>query len=214
MKPIWIAGGAAAALALTTAAVWWTTRTGGDDRFAECRTSQIAGGAAAIGGDFELVSETGETVTQADVLDRPSLVYFGYTFCPDVCPLDAARNAEVADLVAAQGHDVQPVFITIDPERDTPEVLAEFTDYLHPQMLGLTGSAEQVARASKAYKTYYAKRATDDPDWYLMDHSVFTYLVLPDHGFVEFFRGAPNGGSGGVEAEEMAQTVACFLERA
>lgn len=199
-----------AALVAVLGGLWWFIlgREAGDP-FGPCRTSQVAGGTAAIGGPFELVSETGETVTDAEVLDEPSLIYFGYTFCPDVCPMDAARNAEAVELLAERGFDVQPVFITIDPERDTPEVLAEFTDYLHPDMLGLTGSAEQVRAASQAYRTYFAKREGDDPDYYLMDHSAFSYLVLPEHGFVEFFRGAQ-----GLEAETLADRAACFLERA
>ena len=115
----------------------------------------MAGGSAQIGGPFELVSETGETVTDADVIDKPTLIYFGYTFCPDVCPLDAARNAAAVDILEERGDMVKPVFISVDPARDTPEVLAEFTDYLHPRMVGLTGSPEQVRAASKAYRTYY-----------------------------------------------------------
>jgi protein SCO1 len=71
-------------------------------------------------------------VTEADVITKPSLVYFGYTFCPDVCPFDMARNADAVDLLAERGYDVQPVFISVDPERDTPERLAEFTDFMHP----------------------------------------------------------------------------------
>ena len=194
-------------LALAAAgAVWWTQRGSGDDRFAKCSTTSIAGGAAAIGGPFELVDETGKTVTDTDVFTRPSIVYFGYTFCPDVCPLDAARNAEAVDILKSRGYDVQPVFISIDPERDTPEVLAEFTDYLHPDMLGLTGSPEQVKAASRAYKTYFRKQESDD-EFYLMDHSTFTYLVLPEIGFVEFFKRDTS-------PEEMAETTACFIDAA
>lgn len=197
------------------AGLWWYRSTNASgDLFAGCRTSTIAGGVAAIGGPFSLVSETGETVSDADIITKPSLIYFGYTFCPDVCPMDAARNASAVDLLAEQGHDVQPVFITIDPNRDTPEVLARFTDYMHPEMVGLTGSQEQVKAASQAYKTYYARRGEDD-DFYLMDHSVFTYLVLPGHGFVEFFRGAPGGPGGeGVSEREVADKAACFIEAA
>lgn len=207
MKLYAVLGGVAVAGLL--AGTWVATR-GGDDVFAQCRASQVVTGNAAIGGPFELVSETGDTVTETQVLTQPSLIYFGYTYCPDVCPLDAARNAEAVDILAEEGHRVQPVFISIDPERDTPDVLAEFTDYLHPDMLGLTGTKEQVKAASQAYKTYYARRDGDDPDYYLMDHSVFTYLVLPDHGFVEFFQGAISG----VEPEDMADRVGCFLDAA
>ncbi len=157
---------------------------------------------ATIGGSFTLIDETGRTVTDLDVITRPSLVYFSYTFCPDVCPTDSARNAEALDLIQARGIDAQAVFGSIDPERDTPERVAEFTDIFHPDMIGLTGTPEQVAAASKAYKTYYAKQDTGD-EYYLMDHSTFTYLVLPDRGFVAFFRHDTT-------PEQIADTVACF----
>ena len=173
-----------------------------DDQFAGCRASSVAGG-GAIGGPFTLVSETGQTVTDRDVLDKPALVYFGYTFCPDVCPLDASRNAEAVEILAEMGLDVRPVFISIDPDRDTPEVLAEYTDYLHPEMLGLTGSAEQVKAASQAYRTYYRKHDSED-EFYLVDHSVFTYLMLPGTGFAEFF-------GRDVPATDMAARSACFI---
>lgn len=178
----------------------------GDDQFAQCREGQVAGGAGSIGGPFTLVSETGATVTDVDVFTRPSLVYFGYTFCPDVCPLDNARNAEAVDLLTAQGASVQPVFITIDPERDTPEVMAEFTEFLHDDMLGLTGSPEQIKAASSAYRTFYRKQPSDD-EFYLVDHSTFTYLVLPEVGFVEYFRRDAT-------PEQMAERVACFVQAA
>lgn len=198
---------AAGALALLGGGLWVTI--GGrssDDSFANCRTASIAGGSAAIGGEFTLVDENENTVSEKDVFTRPSLVYFGYTFCPDVCPTDTARNADAVDLLIERGYDVQPVFISVDPERDTPEVVAEFTDYLHPDMLGLTGSPEQIKAASLAYKTYYKKQPAED-EFYFVDHSTFTYLVMPETGFAEFFRRE-------VEAEEMADTVACFLDAA
>lgn len=175
-----------------------------EDQFAKCRSGSVAGGAGAIGGPFTLVDETGKTVTDTDVITKPSLVYFGYTFCPDVCPLDTARNAEAMALLQERGYEVQGLFISIDPERDTPEAVAEFTDYLHPDMIGLTGSPEQVKAASQAYRTYYRKQEGDD-EFYLVDHSTFTYLVTPDDGFVEFFRRE-------VSPEQMADTTACFLD--
>jgi len=94
------------------------------------------------------------------------------------------------------------VFITIDPARDTPEVVAEFTDNFHPDMIGLTGSDAQIAAASKAYRTFYA-RQDDDPEYYLMQHSTFSYLTMPETGFVEFFRQEDS-------PEKVADTVACF----
>lgn len=174
-----------------------------NDQFAQCRQSQIATGTSSIGGAFTLINQLGETVTDQDVITKPSLVYFGYTFCPDVCPTDNARNAEAVDLLKIRGQRVTPVFISIDPSRDTPEVMAEFAGYSHEDMIGLTGTAEQVKAASVAYKTYY-KRASDE-EHYLMDHTTFTYLVLPEHGFVDFFRRD-------ISPEKMANTVSCFVE--
>lgn len=177
---------------------------GGDDKFAQCRSTKIAGGADQIGGPFTLVNAQGQTVTDQDVITKPSLVYFGYTFCPDVCPLDTARNAEAVDILEEMGLDVTPVFISIDPNRDTPEVVGDFAANLHERMIGLTGSEEQVQAASQAYRTYY-KRQPGDEDYYLVDHSTFTYLVLPQEGFVEFFRRE-------LTPEVVAERTSCFLE--
>lgn len=173
-----------------------------DDAFAECRQSQVAGG--DIGGPFTLVNTAGQTVTDAEVLAKPALVYFGYTFCPDVCPFDMARNVEAVDILAERGIEVTPVFISIDPERDTPEVLADYAENMHPDLVALTGSAEQVRAASQAYRTFYRKQESED-EFYLVDHSTFTYLMLPGTGFVDFFRRE-------ITSDAMADSVACFLE--
>ncbi|WP_299281449.1 SCO family protein [uncultured Tateyamaria sp.] len=193
--------------ALFVAATFWFSNRGGEDgAFAQCNATQIAGDGNSIGGPFELVNAAGETVTDADVITEPSLIYFGYTFCPDVCPLDTARNAEAVDVLAERGMSVTPVFITIDPERDTPDVVGDFAYNLHEKMIGLTGSPEQTDAASKAYRTYYKAHDKSD-EFYLVDHSTFTYLVLPEHGFVEFFRRD-------IDANTMADRVGCFVENA
>lgn len=198
---------AAIGLAVLLIGTWVATAwRSGDDLFAACRTTTIAGGPGQIGGPFTLVNSKGETVTDKDVLTGPSLVYFGYTFCPDACPLDLARNAETIDVLDGGGYDVTPVFISIDPARDTPEVVGEYASYMHERMIGLTGSPEQVKAASKAYRTFYQAHPTGD-EYYLVDHSTFTYLVLPDHGFVEFFRRD-------IEPDKMATTIGCFLDAA
>jgi protein SCO1 len=185
--------------------IWLVTAvTKPEDQFAQCRTGSVAGGGGQIGGPFELINAKGEIVTDKDVLDDPALIYFGYTFCPDVCPLDTARNAEAVDVLASRGQTVTPVFISIDPERDTPEVVGDFAFNLHERMIGLTGSVEQVKAASRAYKTYFKKQDGDD-EYYLVDHSTFSYLVLPKHGFVEFFRRD-------VSPEDMADQIGCFLD--
>jgi protein SCO1/2 len=194
---------AAAVVVVIGAAVAWFVLNGdkGDD-LASCSASQVVGG--AIGGPFELVNGAGETVTDADVITEPTLIYFGYTFCPDVCPFDVVRNADAVDLLAERGISTTPMFITIDPERDTQEVVADYAENMHDKMIALTGSQEQIAAASKTYKTYY-KAHKDGTDEYLVDHSTFTYLVMPETGFVEFFRRD-------VTPQQMADRTACFIE--
>ncbi|MEX5727947.1 protein SCO1/2 [Rhodovulum iodosum] len=203
-RSVLIALVAGAAVLIAGAAAFLLFPKGQPDRFAQCRSGQVAGGAGQIGGPFTLVSETGETVTDEDVITGPTLVYFGYTFCPDVCPLDTARNAQAVYLLDERGYDVTPVFISVDSGRDTPATMAEFTDYMHPRMLGLTGNAEQIKAASRAYKTYYKIRDPEE-EYYLIDHSTFTYLVFPEIGFVEFFRRD-------LTPEELADRVACFVD--
>ncbi|MEY8119188.1 SCO family protein [Falsihalocynthiibacter sp. BN13B15] len=176
----------------------------GESEFEQCSVNKIAGGTSSIGGPFSLIDETGTRVSDTDVLTKPSIIYFGYTFCPDVCPLDSARNAAAVDLLDEVGIETTPIFISIDPARDTPEVLAEYTDVMHDRMIGLTGTEEDVKAASRAYKTYYKKNEGDD-EYYLVDHSTFTYLYLPEHGVVEYFNRDDT-------PEEMANRVACFVE--
>jgi protein SCO1/2 len=192
----------AAVAALLGVSAWYVTLGRADDAFVECRQGQVAGG--DIGGPFMLVDTSGQTVTDADVLTKPSLVYFGYTFCPDVCPLDMMRNVEAVDLLADQGLEVTPIFISIDPERDTPDALADYAANMHPKLVALTGTADQVKAASQAYKTFYKRRETGD-EFYLMDHSTMTYLMLPGRGFVDFFRREAN-------SDQMAKSVACFVK--
>ena len=168
---------------------------------APCGNTAIAG--STIGGPFELVSETGQTVTDRDVITGPTLVYFGYTFCPDVCPLDSARNALAVDILAEQGMDLGAVFISVDPNRDTVEVVGDYTDNFHPDMIGLTGTPEQVRAAAQAYKVFY-RAHDDDPEYYLVDHSTQTYLMMPETGLATFFKREDS-------AETIAEIAACFI---
>lgn len=199
-------GGLAIVVAAMLGALGWMVFLRGEaDQFAQCRTGAVAGGAGQIGGPFEMVDHHGRTVSDEDVITKPSILYFGYTFCPDVCPLDTARNAFAVELLEDEGYLAQPVFVSVDPKRDTPEVLAEFAAVFHPRMIGLTGSEEQVRAASRAYRTFYQVQPGDD-EFYLIDHSTHSYLVLPGHGFVEFFPRSLN-------AEQIAERAACFIER-
>jgi len=194
---------ALAALLLVTAALI-VSAPGGDDEFAMCRSTRIAGGAEALGGPFSLIDETQRRVSEADVFTKPSLVYFGYTYCPDVCPIDSARNADVVGQLTEAGHNLGHVFISVDPARDTPEVLTEYTSFFDDNMLGLTGTPQEVSRAAKAYRVYYAMN--DDSEDYLVDHSAFTYLVGTNGKVIEIFRRSQ-------EADELAQSLSCFLDR-
>ncbi|WP_294924729.1 SCO family protein [uncultured Paracoccus sp.] len=183
---------------------WWLTRGNAANDYAQCQRSVVAGGMDAFGGPFTLTDQRGERVTDRQVFDKPSLLYFGYTYCPDVCPLDAARNAEAVDLLEEDGIEVTPVMVSVDPARDTPEVLADFAEMFHPRMIGLTGTREEIADVAKSWRTIYRVNDQDDPDYYLVDHMTQTYLVMPGTQTVEFF-------SRDTEPQEMAEQVACFV---
>jgi len=139
---------------------------------------------AAIGGDFALTASDGRTVKWGDFKGKYRVVYFGYAFCPDVCPTDMQRVAQ--GLKVLKGQDpakaakIQPIFITIDPERDTQKVVGEFAAAFSPDIIGLTGTPEQIAATAKAFKVYYAKGETTPGGGYLVDHSNITYLFGPD----------------------------------
>lgn len=180
-------------------------RPGDADPFVDCRRGAVAAGAATIGGPFTLTDGDGRRVTDAELIKGPTLVYFGYTFCPDICPTDVSRNALAAEALSEKGVDVGQLFVTIDPARDTPAAVKQFTSAIDPAIVGLTGSDADIAAAAKAYKVYYRK-AGDDPQYYLMDHSTFTYLMAPGTGFLEFY-------SSDTSPEDMAESVACFAEK-
>jgi protein SCO1/2 len=205
MKTSTAALAATAIVAIGLGAAWFSiSRSKDTDVFAQCRSSVVAGGAGQIGGPFTLTDENGKQVTDKDVITEPSLLYFGYTYCPDVCPLDNARNAEATELLAKNGYSITPVFISVDSARDTPELLKEFTDIMDPKMIGLTGTPEQIKQVSKEYRTYYHVQDPGDP-YTLIDHSTQSYLVFPDIGFVEYFnRDTP--------PKEMADRIGCFID--
>jgi protein SCO1/2 len=144
-------------------------------------------GAVSVGGPFSLVDHTGKAVTEQSYRGKWMLVYFGYTFCPDVCPTELQSVASALDLLGPDADKVVPLFITIDPERDTAAALAEYVKLFDTRLVGLTGSEAQIAAVARAYRVYYAKAATKDSGSYLMDHSSFLYLMGPDGGFRALF---------------------------
>jgi len=160
----------------------------------------------SIGGPFTLIDQTGKTITDQDFRGKYMLVYFGYTFCPDVCPTSLGIVSDALDqLSPEQLEKVVPIFISVDPGRDTPESLADFVPHFHEKLIGLTGTPEQIKAVARAYKAYFAKVNEDDPDGnYLMDHSSITYLMGPDGKYATHF-------SHGTPPDAMAKRLAEIL---
>ena len=165
-----------------------------------------AGGAPTIGGPFTLVDQAGRKVTDKDFRGQYLMIYFGYTYCPDVCPTSLTNMSDAIDLLGEKGAKVTPMLITIDPARDTSEHLREYATYFHPRLHALTGSPEQIAAVAKAYRVYYSKVKQEDEteDDYLMDHSSVTYVMGPDGQFRLHF-------SHGTDAETIASRLRDLL---
>jgi len=150
--------------------------------------------ALTVGGPFSLIDGDGKPVTDQTWRGKFMLVYFGYTFCPDVCPTTLSSVADALDKMGARADRIQPLFITVDPKRDTPPVVKQYAAAFGPRIIGLTGSAEQIAAAAKAYRVYYAEHRTGPgPDDYSMDHSSVLYLMGPDGRFIAPVRADQDG---------------------
>ena len=145
---------------------------------------------SAVGGAFNLIDENGAPVTNDSFNGQWRLMYFGFTWCPDICPTDSAKLAAALKQIEAENPalaaKIQPIFVSVDPARDTPAALKEFTAQFHPRLLGLTGSEAQVADALKTFRIYAQKQPGATPDSYLMDHSALFYLFDPDGRPVAF----------------------------
>jgi protein SCO1/2 len=149
-------------------------------------SAPVAQQVAAIGGPFELVNQNGRTVTERDLKGRPFLVFFGFTRCPDICP---TTLFEVSEIMRALGNDADRVgalFITVDPERDTPAALKDYLSSFDPHLAGLTGEPAAVAAVAKAYRVYF-KKVPLDQGGYTMDHTAIVYLMDKDGRFVSPF---------------------------
>jgi cytochrome oxidase Cu insertion factor (SCO1/SenC/PrrC family) len=161
---------------------------------------------ALIGGPFHLTDHRGRPVEDKQFRGKLMLVYFGYTYCPDVCPTELQNMSNALDLLGDKVAQVQPLFITVDPARDTVEHLAGYMESFHKAFLGLTGTKEEVAGAAKAYRVYYARaKGTGNPkdpkdETYLVDHSGFVYLMSREGQYVAHF--APNA-----EPQKIAQAI-------
>jgi cytochrome oxidase Cu insertion factor (SCO1/SenC/PrrC family) len=163
--------------------------------------------APSVGGPSELVNQRGETVTDKDFLGGYMMVFFGYTYCPDVCPTALSDMAAALDMLPPEkAKQVTPVFISVDPNRDTPEHLAEYVGFFHPRTVGLTGTEEQIKAVAREYRVYFRTNdpTGDDPQDYLVDHTSIIYLIGPEGNLVTHF-------SHGTTAEAMAERIGQLL---
>jgi cytochrome oxidase Cu insertion factor (SCO1/SenC/PrrC family) len=140
-----------------------------------------------VGGSFSLIDHTGKPRTEADFRGKLLLIYFGFTYCPDVCPTDLQAIGLTLGKLGKAGDAVQPVFITLDPERDTPQLLAAYVASFHPRLIALSGDAASVRQAARAYKVYYAKVPAAAGSSYTVDHSGYIYLMDPAGRYLGFF---------------------------
>lgn len=177
---------AAAVIAVSAVAVWRAVTGNGQP----APTTAVA-----IGGPFSLTDQTGAAVTDQTYKGAYRLIYFGYTFCPDACPTELQVMAQAMDDLGADAAKVQPIFVTIDPARDTPGQLAAYVPQFDRRLVGLTGSAEQIAAIAREYKVYYAKAETGGaPDAYAMNHSSYVYLMDPNGKFLTVFSSDDDAG--------------------
>jgi cytochrome oxidase Cu insertion factor (SCO1/SenC/PrrC family) len=140
-----------------------------------------------IGGAFALIDQNGARRTDTDFRGKLMLVYFGFTYCPDICPTDLQQMALAVDRLGDDGKIVQPIFITLDPERDTAEHLRDYMAMFHPRFVGLTGDAAAVKESARAYRVYFQKVEREDKSDYTIDHSAFLYLMGRDGEYLGFF---------------------------
>jgi protein SCO1/2 len=152
--------------------------------------SELMSGKSAVGGAFTLHDPSGTPRSLADFRGKLVLLYFGYVYCPDVCPTDLARIGAMLRSIGAEGEAVQPLFVTLDPQRDTPQVLLEYVAAFHPRFVALRGSEEDTRRIATSYKVFYEKvfyEKGQRPEGYFIDHAAFTFLIDREGKYVAFF---------------------------
>ena len=142
-------------------------------------------GSGLVGGSFELLDQDRNSITNNSFPNKFKIIYFGFTFCPDVCPMGLTTISEALDSLGTKAQHIQPIFITLDPLRDTAEVLKSYRENFHESIIFLTGSEEQIRSVAKLYKVYFQK--TNDNDDYLIDHSAITFIMAPSGGYLKHF---------------------------
>ena len=179
---------AAGIVGVITAAggVWWLQQEPAQRSAAELM-DVLMWNREPVGGSFRLIDHTGRARTDADFRGKLTLMYFGFTMCSEVCPTDLKAMAGALDKLGALGDAVQPVFITIDPERDSPAQLERYVALVHPRLIGLTGEARQIRRIADAYKVYYARTEPSIQNSTGVDHTGFVFLLDGDGKYIGFF---------------------------
>ena len=143
--------------------------------------------AAALGGPYALIDHTGVPVSEQSFRGQYQVMVFGYTFCPDVCPTTLTAITEAMELLGPAAEKVQPLFVSVDPERDTPAIMADYVAAFHPRMIGLTGSPAQIKEIAQSYRVYYSKVETGD-GFYPLDHSAYIYVLGPEGAILTYLK--------------------------
>ena len=160
---------------------------------------------ARIGGPFTLTDQDGKQVRWDDFKGQYRLVYFGYTYCPDVCPTELTQISAALDRLGPDAQKIQPIFITVDPERDTPEAMADYVKNFYPTLIGLTGTQQEIDSVVSAYRVFARKVQEPNSNQYVMDHSTFIYLMGPDGNFLTMYRY-------GTEPDALAQSLKSYVD--
>jgi protein SCO1/2 len=208
MRWLWLSGILGMAIILASTMMWF-----GHEHFTETAGREMAalrpasGGKAQIGGDFTLTDQNGNPVTAQDLKGRFALISFGFASCPDVCPTALGTITEALNRIGSAADAIQPVFITVDPERDSAAALKNYMTAFHPRFLALTGTPEQIKTVTQAYKVYYhVRKETPGDKNYLVDHSSFLYLMGPDGEYVTHFPYSIPASELAVRLKEISQS--------
>jgi protein SCO1/2 len=198
-------GAFAGALLLALSGAAPSSRTAGGERSAAELMDAVMWNREPIGGPFALIDQRGVRRTDADFRDKLMLVYFGFTYCPDICPTDLQNIGLALDRLGPAGEAEQPLFVTLDPERDTAAHLADYVGLFHPRLIGLTGDGDAIRKAADAYKVFYARAPRSDGSDYTVDHSAFIYVMDRGGRYLGFF-------PPGTPPDRMAEVIRPLVE--